>query len=75
MQNKSGDRVRILHILDAIDEIQFYNSGVDFDRFCKTSIVRFASIKQIEIIGEAANYISDQTKTAFLIFPGIKLSD
>lgn len=74
MQNESGDRVRILHILDAIDEIEFYNVDVDFERFSKTSIIRFASIKQIEIIGEAANYISEQTKNRFSEIPGIKLS-
>lgn len=28
-------------------------------------MLRFASIKQIEIIGEAANYITDETKTNF----------
>jgi uncharacterized protein with HEPN domain len=27
--------------------------------------MRFASVKQIEIIGEAANYISDETKEKF----------
>jgi uncharacterized protein with HEPN domain len=62
MQDKTGNRARILHILDAIEEIEFYNSNVDFEKFCKTSIIRFASIKQIEIIGEAANYISQKVK-------------
>ena len=62
MQNNTGDQARILHILDAIEEIEFYNTDVDFEKFCKTSIIRFASIKQIEIIGEAANYISQQVK-------------
>ncbi len=28
-------------------------------------MMRFASIKQIEIIGEAANYISEETKNKF----------
>jgi len=28
-------------------------------------MMRFASVKQIEIIGEAANYISDETKEKF----------
>jgi uncharacterized protein with HEPN domain len=28
-------------------------------------MMRFASIKQIEIIGEAANYISEETKSKF----------
>jgi uncharacterized protein with HEPN domain len=28
-------------------------------------MMKFASVKQIEIIGEAANYISDETKEKF----------
>lgn len=59
MQDKPEDKARILHILDAIQEIEFYNNNTDFEKFKKTSIIRFASIKQLEIIGEASNRISD----------------
>jgi uncharacterized protein with HEPN domain len=31
----------------------------------QNSMMRFASVKQIEIIGEAANYISEETKERF----------
>jgi len=62
MQDNTGDRARVLHVLDAIEEIEFYNLDIDFEKFRKTSIIRFASIKQIEIIGEAANYLSQSVK-------------
>jgi uncharacterized protein with HEPN domain len=31
MQGKKGDKARVLHILDAIEEIEFYNIAVDFE--------------------------------------------
>ena len=65
MKGTSADKVRLEHILDAIAEIEFYNEKADFSVFCKTSIIRFASIKQMEIIGEAANRISEETRLQF----------
>ena len=54
------------HILDAIDEIEKYLVDVDFDLFENNSMMRFACIKQLEIIGEASSHISEETKTKFL---------
>lgn len=65
MKGKIGDKQRLLHILDAIIEIETYTSDVSIDTFLSNSMMRFASIKQIEIIGEAANYISEETKDKF----------
>ena len=65
MKGKSGDKQRLFHILDAIDEIQQYTLGVDINAFLKNSMMRFACIKQIEIIGEAANSLSSETKAMF----------
>ena len=65
MKGKLGDSQRLLHILDALVEIENYTSGVTLDAFLANSMMRFASIKQIEIIGEAANYMSDETKDKF----------
>lgn len=65
MKDKSGDKQRLQHILDAISEIENYIAGVDQAGFLNNSMMRFATIKQIEIIGEAANIISDFTKHHF----------
>lgn len=65
MKSKIGDKQRIAHILDAIKEIELYTSGVDLPSFLSNSMMRFASVKQIEIIGEAANYITEETKLRF----------
>jgi uncharacterized protein with HEPN domain len=66
MKGKTGDKQRLLHILDAISEIESYITNVDFNTFLSNSMMRFASIKQIEIIGEAANLITQETKDKFI---------
>jgi uncharacterized protein with HEPN domain len=53
------------HILEAITEIQFYTSNTDIKSFLENSMMRFACVKQIEIIGEAANLITPETKGMF----------
>ncbi len=65
MKGKIGDRQRLLHILDAINEIQLYTETTDLKSFLANSMMRFACVKQIEIIGEAANYITPETKVMF----------
>lgn len=65
MRSELGDKIRLKHILDAILEIEVYISGVDFSLFMENSMMRFACIKQMEIIGEASNHISDQLKENF----------
>lgn len=69
MRGKIGDEQRLLHIAEAITEIENYTRNVDLSEFKGNSMIKFASIKQIEIIGEAAKNISDQTKEKF---PGIE---
>ena len=65
MKGKMGDRQRLLHILESIAELEQYTSKATFNSFVENSMMRFACVKQMEIIGEAANYISDETKSKF----------
>ncbi len=65
MKDKFGDKQRLLHILEAIGEIKNYTNTASLEVFEENSMMRFASIKQIEIIGEAANYITEETKSKF----------
>lgn len=65
MRGKLGDKIRLMHILDAIDEIENYLIDTDFKIFVDNSMMRFACIKQMEIIGEASNHISEETKLNF----------
>ena len=62
MRSSQGDKIRLQHILDAILEIESYLIDVDFDSFLENSMMKFACIKQMEIIGEASNHISEDAK-------------
>jgi uncharacterized protein with HEPN domain len=57
-EGKLGDTARLRHILDAVEAIEDYTRGVDFDTFCQNSMMFNASIRQLEIIGEASNHLS-----------------
>lgn len=65
MRGKPGDKARLQHIYDAITEIESYIANKDFSHFMENSMMRFACIKQMEIIGEASNHISDEVKSKF----------
>ncbi|NVO02955.1 MAG: DUF86 domain-containing protein [Bacteroidetes bacterium] len=65
MRSNLGDKARLQHILDAILEIENYLVGSDFEVFIENSMMRFACIKQMEIIGEASNHISEEMKANF----------
>ncbi len=65
MHSKQGDKIRLQHIRDAILEIESYLFEVDFPTFIDNSMMRFACIKQLEIIGEASNHISEEVKSQF----------
>ena len=55
MKDKIGDKQRLAHILDAISEIEAYTVNAELKDFLENSMMKFASIKQIEIIGEGVD--------------------
>lgn len=65
MRSKLGDSIRLKHILEAIEEIENYLTARKFEEFIENSMMRFACIKQMEIIGEASNHITDELKSQF----------
>lgn len=69
MRSKLGNEARLRHILDAITELEAYTREANFDEFQKNSMMKFASIKQLEIIGKAANHVTDDLKAKFEKIP------
>ncbi len=65
MRSELGDKIRLQHILDAIEEIHKYLVAVELPVFINNSMMRFACIKQMEIIGEASNHLSTELKSKF----------
>jgi uncharacterized protein with HEPN domain len=64
MKGPLSDKIRLRHILDAIAEVENYLDGINYEEYLASSEKRFATIKQIEIIGEACNAISSELKQA-----------
>lgn len=75
MKGRLGDKVRLQHILDAISEVEMYLESVTYEQFLQNSEKRFATIKQIEIVGEACNALSDDLKEQYLQPRGNRSSD
>ena len=65
MKGPEGDFARLQHIQEAILEIEMYLQNRNFTDFISNSMFRFACIKQLEIIGEASNHISQETQQEF----------
>lgn len=65
MKGQLGDKARLQHIYDTILEIESYTQDVEIEEFLRNSMMRFACIKQIEIIGEAGNHITKTTQLRF----------
>jgi len=64
MKGKLGDAIRLQHILDAIEAVEIYLHHVSKEQFLENSEKHFATIKQIEIIGEACNKLTNDLKSA-----------
>lgn len=62
MRGVLSDSARLQHILESIDEILAAVAGHTFDSFCNDHVLRIAIVKWLEIIGEAANHITEETK-------------
>ncbi|OAV66033.1 hypothetical protein Barb6XT_02148 [Bacteroidales bacterium Barb6XT] len=69
MREDAKDQTRLLHILEAIDNICEFTEGVSFNEYKSNKILRFAIIKNLEIVGEAAYLI---TKTFRSSYPEIE---
>jgi uncharacterized protein with HEPN domain len=69
MKGRLGDKIRLQHILEAIGEVETYVNGVAYQQFIDNSEKRFATIKQIEIIGEACNALTSELKAENPLIP------
>jgi len=65
MKPELGDKQRLLHILEAIGNIESFLSGFDQAGFQNSKLHVSAIEWQLEIIGEAANAISESLRNQF----------
>ena len=60
---------RIDDIIEAINKIQQYTRGYDFDSWCKDAKTIDAVIRNIEIIGEASSRLPEEVQKQFEDIP------
>jgi uncharacterized protein with HEPN domain len=65
--DRNGDYLR--HILDAIDRIRTYTTGKNKDAFLSEPLLQDAVIRNIEVIGEAANRLTPEFIAAHNTIP------
>ena len=56
-------------ILEAIEAIERFTEGIDFETFCQDDMRSSAVIRKFEIIGEAAKHIPDPIKQKYPDIP------
>ena len=64
MREKPRDLERILHIMEAIDDILEFAKNKTFDDFQSTKILKHAIYRNFTVIGEAANLLTKEYKEA-----------
>jgi uncharacterized protein with HEPN domain len=62
MREKVRDKGRIEHILESINNIIEFTKDKTFEDFVNDKILRFAIIKNMEIIGEASYMLTNEFK-------------
>ena len=63
MENKDN-AVYLRHILDCVDKIQRYLQGFDLEMFRKNEEKVDAVVRNVEVIGEAANNLTREFRSA-----------
>lgn len=53
------DQVYLRHILDAVEKIETYLAGQTYKSFSNNNMIIDAVVRELEIIGEATNHLSD----------------
>ena len=62
MKDKLADDIRLKHIFECMDEIETALKNQTCQTFIENHVLRIAVVKWLEIIGEAGNHISQETK-------------
>lgn len=64
MRELLRDRERLEHILSAIERILRYTDGKSYEELVANDMMYYAVVKNIEIIGEAANMLTKEFTSA-----------
>ena len=68
------DKLYLQHIVGAIKRIKEYTEKITVDDFKKDLLIQDGVVRQLEIIGEAARVISEETKKKYPEIPWYNIS-
>lgn len=60
-----NDRTYLAHIRDAIETIAEYIQGVDYEQFSTNKMMIDAVVRELEIIGEASNNLTEEFRQKY----------
>ncbi|KGG79473.1 hypothetical protein Y919_11810 [Caloranaerobacter azorensis H53214] len=60
-------------ILESINKIEDYTKGMSFEDFQKNQMAVDAVVRNLEVIGEAARYVSDEIREQYRNIPWNKM--
>ncbi len=63
--NNLKDIQRVNHILDSVNELQEFTKNKTCNDFLNDRLLQLASVRLLEIIGEAANKLSEDYKSKY----------
>lgn len=58
-------------LLEFCERVQQYTRGMTFEQFCENSLVRDAVVRNVELLGEASQQLSQALPDAAARFPSI----
>ena len=64
MRERSRDKNRLEHMLQAIARICRYTKGKHFEDIIADDMMYYAVVKNIEILGEASNMLTEEFRQA-----------
>ena len=63
------DRIRLRHMIEAAEDVQRFVAGRQRPELDTDRMLLFALVRAVEIIGEAASKVSDDTRSAHADIP------
>lgn len=69
MREQSRDISRLEHMIQAMERIRRYTKGKTFDEFIADDMMYYAVVKNIEILGEAANMLTEEFRNKHPLTP------
>ncbi|MGA2642452.1 MAG: DUF86 domain-containing protein [Spirochaetia bacterium] len=70
---RDDDRIRILHMVDAAESVEQFTTGKKREDLDTDQMLLFAIVRAIEVIGEAASKVTDETKATSPGIPWISI--